>query len=336
MLIGIENFYLNRLSKQGPYIFLSRLVETIKKENLCNLTSLFDPRADFKLYLIKKKKDIFFNKDFFLRVDGLYLDKFNRKFQSDKLNNEIFNSIDKAKGLIFISHYSKKIVEKMHKKIINPNIIIHNSVDTSQFLNKGENLRKRLGLNDCDRVIVTSASWRRHKRLKESIELLKILNSENNKYRYKLLVLGKTDDQKILQEDTIYTGHIAHYNLPAYYRSGDIYLQLSWIEPCGNTQIEAMSCGLPVICCNNGGIGETVIRANGGKVLKTDEEFKFEKIDYYNPPEPDFNLLKEEIKDMFKNLNFYKQNIIREKLDIKIAANNYVNFFKKIWSSKTL
>ena len=336
MLIGIENFYLNRLSKQGPYIFLSRLVETIKKENLCNLTSLFDPRADFKLYLIKKKKDLFFNKDFFLRVDGLYLDKFNRKFQSDKLNNEIFNSIDKAKGLIFISHYSKKIVEKMHKKIINPNIIIHNSVDTSQFLNRGENLRKRLGLNDCDRVIVTSASWRRHKRLKESIELLKILNSENNKYRYKLLVLGKTDDQKILQEDTIYTGHIAHYNLPAYYRSGDIYLQLSWIEPCGNTQIEAMSCGLPVICCNNGGIGETVIRANGGKVLKTDEEFKFEKIDYYNPPEPDFNLLKEEIKDMFKNLNFYKQNIIREKLDIKIAANNYVNFFKKIWRSKTL
>ena len=27
---------------------------------------------------------------------------------------------------------------------------------------------------------------------------------------------------------------------------------------------------------------------------------------------------------------------VTKKLDIKIAANNYVNFFKKIWRSKTL
>ncbi len=332
MLLGIENYYFNKGSKKGPYIFLSRLIESIKKENLCKLTSLIDPRSDCKLFLINKKKDFFFRKKFFLRVDGLYLDKFNHKFQTDKLNKKIFDSIDKASGLIFISEYSKKIVEKMHKKIKIPNIVIHNAVDIAQFSNFGHNLRRKFGFDENDRVIVTSASWRRHKRLNESIELLNILNSQN-KFKYKLLVLGKSESQ-ILNKDVIYTGHISHYNLPQYYRSGDIYLHLAWIEPCGNTQIEAMSCGLPVICCNNGGIGETVRKANGGKVLETDKKFNFEKLDYYNPPAPNYDLLKKEIEDVFNNLNIYKKKILRDKLDIKLAAIEYVNFISEVISNR--
>ena len=48
------------------------------------------------------------------------------------------------------------------------------------------------------------------------------------------------------------------------HRTADIYVHLAWIEPCGNTQIEAMACGLPVVCCNNGGIGETIKNSSGG------------------------------------------------------------------------
>ena len=332
MLLGIENYYFHKESKKGPYIFLSRLIESIKKENLCKLTSVIDPRSDCKLFLIDKKKDFFFRKKFFLRVDGLYLDKFNYKFQTDKLNRKIFESIDKATGLIFISEYSKTIVEKMYRKITIPNIIIHNAVNIEQFSNTGNNLRRKFGFYDTDRVIVTSASWRRHKRLKESIKLLNILNSQN-KFKYKLLVLGKSED-RISNTNVIYTGHINHYNLPQYYRSGDIYLHLAWIEPCGNTQIEAMSCGLPVICCNNGGIGETVRKVNGGKVLETDEKFNFQKLDYYNPPAPNYDLLQKEIEDVFDNINIYKKKILREKLDIKLAAIDYVNFIKKVISKR--
>ena len=32
-------------------------------------------------------------------------------------------------------------------------------------------------------------------------------------------------------------------SLSKWYRSADIYLHLAWIEPCGNTQIEAMAQG---------------------------------------------------------------------------------------------
>tara|TARA_B100000963_G_C22614699_1_gene666686 strand:- start:1255 stop:2250 length:996 start_codon:yes stop_codon:yes gene_type:complete len=325
MLLGIENFLFNKFSKKGPYIFTSRLISSIKKQGLCNVTSTFDPRSECNLYLIEKKNDFLF-KNFFLRVDGLYLDKFNTKFKTDKLNKKIFQSIEKACGLIFISEYCKRVVEKFYKKISLPNVVIHNAVDINEFLNHGHNLREKFGFKKDDRVIVTSASWRRHKRLDETIELLKILNNENKLFKYKLLVLGQNDEKKILHEDIVYTGHIPHYNLPSYYRSGDIYLHLAWIEPCGNTQIEAMSCGLPVICCNNGGIGETVKKADGGKVLETDEKFNFEKIDYYNPPKPKYNLLKSEIKNIFENLEYYKKKIKREKLDISITAQEYIKF----------
>ena len=53
----------------------------------------------------------------------------------------------------------------MHKKIKIPNIVIHNAVDIAQFSNFGHNLRRKFGFDENDRVIVTSASWRRHKRL---------------------------------------------------------------------------------------------------------------------------------------------------------------------------
>ena len=93
-----------------------------------------------------------------------------------------------------------------------------------------------------------------------------------------------------------------------------------------------MSCGLPVICCNNGGIGETVRKVNGGKVLETDEKFNFQKLDYYNPPAPNYDLLQKEIEDVFENINIYKKKILREKLDIKLAAIDYVNFINQVIS----
>ena len=67
--------------------------------------------------------------------------------------------------------------------------LIFNAVSFEDFKFEGENYRNKLGISNNDRVIITSASWRRIKRLEETIELLNLLNSENNKY--KLIVIGK-------------------------------------------------------------------------------------------------------------------------------------------------
>ena len=70
-----------------------------------------------------------------------------------------------------------------------------------------------------------------------------------------------------------------------------------------------MACGLPVVCCNNGGIGETVINSSGGIVADTDIEYQYDIIDYYNPPKPDYNKLIEVIDKIYINYQKYKNNI---------------------------
>lgn len=90
-----------------------------------------------------------------------------------------------------------------------------------------------------------------------------------------------------------------------------------------------MACGLPVLCCNNGGIGETVEKAGGGTVSQCDKLFKFEKVDYYNPPEPNYDTLIKDINFIFKNLDKFKRNINFSYLDINSKAKEYIAFIEK-------
>ena len=91
-----------------------------------------------------------------------------------------------------------------------------------------------------------------------------------------------------------------------------------------------MACGLPVICCNNGGIGETVKFASGGLVVETDPQFEFEELDYYNPPKPNYNKLIEAIQEIFSNYELYKNKINYNYLNIDNAAIEYTDFIKKV------
>ena len=155
-----------------------------------------------------------------------------------------------------------------------------------------------------------------------------MLNSQREKY--KLIVLGD-NYENINNQNIIFAGEQKPQDLPNWYRTGDVYLHLAWIEPCGNTQTEAMACGLPTICCNNGGIGETVNAANGGIVVDADNLYNFDFIDYYNPPEPNYINLIKAVKKVFSNLDYYKNKINFEYLDINIDAIEYIKFIKKIY-----
>ena len=91
-----------------------------------------------------------------------------------------------------------------------------------------------------------------------------------------------------------------------------------------------MSCGLPVVCCNNGGIGETVRLASGGIVVNSDPDYQFDNIDYYNPPKPNYKKLIEAIEEIFQNYRTYSNNINYNYLNIDNAAIEYTNFIKKL------
>jgi len=297
---------------------------------LCEVRSTFLPFFDIALYSVYEKN--FFNKKYILRVDGIYFDSKNTAGNTNELNNKIFDSIQKSIGVIYISNFSKMMVHKFFGKLSIPETVIHNKVPLDIFNKHGENFREKLGFKKNDRVLITSAHWRRHKRLEETISLVKYLN-EVDKYNYKLIILGNNKDRKQSDKNIYFAGEIKPYNLGNWYRTADIYIHLAWIEPCGNTQIEAMACGLPVICCNNGGIGETIIEANGGIVVNTDPNYEMNYIDYYNPPIPNFKELHKSINKIFKELNYFKKNINLKTLDIDYGAELYTSFIKDVYKN---
>jgi glycosyltransferase involved in cell wall biosynthesis len=270
-----------------------------------------------------------------MRVDGIYFDTKNTVGDTEKLNAGIFSSIDKSDGVIFISVFSKKMVEKFHKKLTKPAVVIHNAVDTSLFIPHGPDFRSKLGFSGEARVLVTSAQWRRHKRLKETVTLFHKL-CQCSKYEYKLLVLGGGADYVTEDKNIVYVGDVKPDDLPCWYRSADLYVHLAWIESCGNTQIEANACGLPVVCTNNGGIGETVIRAKGGIISNADEPYNFERLDCYNPPEPNYELLARDIEKIFEDYKWWVEKIDYHTLDINNAAMQYVKFITQVYSSTKL
>lgn len=330
MNLAIDYYPFLKFYHSGPKVFLNRLKDSLIKQNLCNISSPFLPFHDIALFSVNEKN--LFKKDYIIRVDGIYFDSKNTQGDTFNLNKKIFDSIERSKGIIYISEFSRRMVHQFYKKPNVPETVIHNKVPLNIFKPTGDNFRFDLGIKESDRILITSAHWRRHKRLKETIELLKILNYQGN-YTYKLIVLGGEKKENI-NENIFFIGEIKPHLLSKWYRTGDVYVHLAWIEPCGNTQIEAMASGLPVVCCNNGGIGETVKHANAGVVVDCDQKFEMKYIDYYNPPKPNYIKLVTAINNIFNNLKKYKNEINYNYLDIDFGARLYYEFIRDIYNEK--
>ena len=290
------------------------------------------PFYDVALFATTNKS--IYNKPYVLRLDGIYIDKLNTIKNSEIENKKIFDSIKNSSGVIFNSQYSKKIVETLYQKIDKPNTIIANGVDQSLFKPDGENLRQKFGIEEDEIVLITCAFWRRHKRLKETIIFFnKLIKKRKEKFR--LIIIGSDKiDHTEKDERIIFSGLVDNNDLPKWYRTANIYIHLSWIEANANSQCEAISCGLPVLCSNNGGNYESVINLNSGIVSNCDENFNYKMVDLYNPPEPDYNILMEDLDKLINDKRDFKSNELIKKIDLDRISNEYLEFIIKTHQSK--
>ena len=323
MKIAIEKYPFILNEKIGPYIFLERLALEFKKQRI-NLTNKFNPLYDFCIFANTNKS--LFNKPYFLRIGGIFFDNKNTLTDTFQANKLIFDSIDNSIGTIFISDFTKNLVKKFHKNFNTKNIVINNSVPLNIFSPDGKNLRDKLNINSQDFVIIVSAAWRRHKRLDEILELFFKLKTKIK--NLKLIILGKYNMNK-KDPDIILADTISHDMLPQLYRTANIYLHLSWIDQNPNTLVEAIACGLPSLCTNNGGTRELIEKTNSGIVSYVDENYNYQLVDYYNPPKPNYDTLIKDFMEIYNNYKEYKNNINTAPIDLTEAAKKYLNFFKK-------
>jgi len=140
--------------------------------------------------------------------------------------------------------------------------VVPNGVNVRVFNDKDlvsiDELRKNLGYKQNDVLLITTSRLVDKNAVEDIIESLKFLPES-----VKLLILGtgplggrlklRVESLK-LEERIKLIGYVSHENLPLYLWTSDIFTRPSLSEGMGNSFIEAMAAGLPVIATPVGGI----------------------------------------------------------------------------------
>lgn len=299
------SYYINSIQNaNGPSIFGARLKNSLAK--LGWQWKRFTPDVSF-----------IFSSGFFrpfskniLRLDGLYFDSENVLGESDKLNRPIFNAYRNANGIIFQSEFARLLFSHFVHEPTKPYMVIPNGVPHT-FSPEGEKINYGY-----EKTILCSAKWRSHKRLECIIEGF----LEYSVLGVGLVVIGDGIEKRVEHPNIKYIGRVPPQNLPKYLRGGDAFIHLTWLDNCPNTVVEALACGLPILCSHNGGTKELV--KSNGVIIKCEEDYEFKKVKLYDPPRCDRQLVAEGIDRILA----WDKKIDASHLDIENIARRYAEF----------
>lgn len=161
--------------------------------------------------------------------------------------------------------------------------VIPNGVDVRRFTQEfpaeeSTKLRQQLNIASEDKIIITTS------RLvpKNAIDvLLKSIAEVRSKFpNIKCLLLGIGKDEQMLKDlqkklglekEIIFAGEIPHREIPRYLKISDIFVRASRSEGMGNSFIEAMAAGLPIIGTDVGGIPDFLRDRETGLFVEVDD-----------------------------------------------------------------
>lgn len=165
--------------------------------------------------------------------------------------------------------------------------VVPNAVNVAHFSREYtqselDELKQQLGKKEDDKFIITTSRLVHKNAVDDVMSALEYL-PENVKF----LILGIGPDEEKLKrlvkekdvgERVIFVGQVGHIELPKYLRVSDVFTRPSRSEGFGNSFIEAMVTGIPVVATSEGGISDFLVdvfdaRAEGaratGFVVKT-------------------------------------------------------------------
>jgi len=155
--------------------------------------------------------------------------------------------------------------------------------------------------------------------------LLKALHLLIQNYNIQLTIIGDGPDKKALEQlinklrindKVVLTGYLPYEKVQASLLDSNIFILPSRAEAFGQVFTEALSCGLPVIGTNTGGIPE-IITEEVGKVVPVD----------------DVNALTIAISSVIDNLDKYDPNSLRnyaKNFSWENTAREYIEVFEKV------
>ena len=312
------SFYINNCTNSGgPGIFGNRLKRQLEKNGhtfVNPYTSGEAPQLNLSIIQGERIKGCPFNP---LRLDGLYFD--SRNPDTDKLNAPIFKSFKELDYIVYQSEFSKLMYHSFVGQ--RPYCIIPNGIDQKEYVSPAKDLKTNNDIfSRYSKICVASASWRRHKRLEEIIRAFRSPRLKD----VLLIALGGFEyikDKSSLTPNVLLTPLFEPHQTSSIYMMADAMIHISWLDWCPNTVVEALSCGVPVLCSHNGGTKELV--KEDGLVVQIEDDYKIgERVPLYSPPAIDEDELINGILKIVEAPKGFK----RPDLDIKHVASEYEKY----------
>jgi glycosyltransferase involved in cell wall biosynthesis len=311
----------------GPSNFLKKLNNALIKNKICRTSYFLNPFTDCNIYANKVRNP--WSRPYIFRIDGIGHDISKTQDFSVALNNQISNGINNAIGVVYQTEYSKKLSSNLLEINNKNNTVILNGTNLSEFCSKGNNYRSKLGISDDAVVFITSAKWRPRKRLQHMINVF--LDFKEKYIGETFFIIVGNSKIKDIHENVIRVPEIKNEELPAYLRTANIYLFLGWLDPCPNSVVEAIACGLPVICSNSGGTPEIIEATKGGIIVDADKDYDYKFVNLQEPPKPDYEKIINAMTQMTADVEFYKNQIDTTKIDINYVAASYYRFIEECY-----
>lgn len=273
--------------------FFSQEVEKNHKVYYLNKELGFNPKVFFKIWRILNKENpniVHFHLG--VSLYGLIPAFFKRKLKlvytfhtvaqndSQGLIRRLCKLGIKFRGMIpvAITETVEKSIQEIHN--VDP-VLIYNGIDLygiDKMLSQKKNKH-----SDVINIIAVGQIWETKNHL-FMIDMMKKLK-ENNKYTYKLTILGdgpqrdKVEKRIIinnLKNTVSLTGNVE--NVREYLVNSDIFLITSNYEGLSLATLEAMACGLPIISSDVGGMRD-IVKDNGYLIRLNDIEGFVDKIE---------------------------------------------------------
>ena len=277
-------------------------------------------------------------KKFFVRVAGDYaweqsvqrfgvnddIDIFQKKRYGLKTNFlkkvQIF-VCSKADKVITPSKYFQKLVGAWSPRIKEV-VCIYNGIELPEISYDKKGLRKKLGLNQNQKVMISAGRlvpW------KGFSELIKITDRLSEKFpNLKLIILGdgpqmeslKAESKELeLQNKIMLVGRVGRDKMFEYLAAADVFVLNTTFESFSFQVVEAMHAGLPVITRNIGSLPELVDDGSEGYLISGVEDLKNKIVEIFSS-----NTI---ISEMSENAK-----IKARKFSVENTVNNFLNEIK--------
>lgn len=238
---------------------------------------------------------------------------FDKSQDWKSLNKRKTKAVKKSDGVIYQSEWCKEVGHKFLVPHSNETVIFNGApIVTHKVFPKNPVF------------IAATRKWIPQKRLGSLIEAFFDAQIDNSKF----IIFGEIPGRELTRsvrgiKSIIHKGLRAPEEIQDYMREATAFLHPVWLDGCPNAVVEALACGLPVICGCEGGTYE-IVQDNGYTCI--DDEWDFGPKNLNKPPKLEaiawVNLMRAAAK--------MKIEIKNSHIDIKNIAKQYVEFFQKV------